>query len=304
MSRELLEHGRLMRRVTVLINPHAGQDANTSQAIAAAFAAAGVEATVRQSDGARLHATALEALKDGTEVIVAAGGDGTVNAVASALAGTDVALGVLPLGTLNHFAKDLRIPIDLADAANTVVAGQTMLVDVGEVNGRIFVNNSSVGAYPQLVVERRSQRQARWLSEAIAAARVLRDYRKLLVEVVGDRVDRVARTPFVFVGNNEYQLDGFDFGARPRLDAGILHICLAPDIGRMRFSVMVAAAFVGRLASGGQFESLRLPACAIRSASRRLLVSLDGEVALLETPLKYRIRRRDLRVVVPANASA
>ena len=304
MSRELLEHGRLMRRVTVLVNSHAGQDANTSQAIAAAFAAAGVEATVRQSGGARLHATALEALKDGTEVIVAAGGDGTINAVASALAGTDVALGVLPLGTLNHFAKDLRIPIDLADAANTVVAGQTMLVDVGEVNGRIFVNNSSVGAYPQLVVERRSQRQARWLSEAIAAARVLRDYRKLLVEVVGDRVNRVARTPFVFVGNNEYQLDGIHFGARPRLDAGTLHLCMAPDIGRMRFAGMVAAALVGRLAAGGKFESMCLPECAIRAVSRRLLVSLDGEVALLETPLKYRIRRHALRVVVPANASA
>ena len=300
MPRELLEHGRLMRRVTVLVNPHAGHDANTSQAIAAAFAAAGVEATVRQSDGARLPATALEALKDGTGVIVAAGGDGTVNAVASVLAGTDVALGVLPLGTLNHFAKDLRIPTDLADAANTVVTGQTMLVDVGEVNGRIFVNNSSVGAYPQLVAERRSQRQARWLSEAIAAVRVLRDYRKLLVEVVGDGVDRVARTPFVFVGNNEYQLDGVHFGARPRLDAGTLHLCMAPDIGRMRFAGLVAAALIGRLAAGGKFESMCLPECAIRSGSRRLLVSLDGEVALLPTPLKYRIRRRALRVIVPA----
>lgn len=291
-------------RVTVLVNRQAGDESITTQAIAAALDTAGAEPTVRQAGGAQLHATALESLKDGTRIIVAAGGDGTVSAVASALAGTDGVLGVLPLGTLNHFAKDLRIPTDLADAANTVVAGQTMLVDVGEVNGRIFVNNSSVGAYPQLVVERRSQRQARWLSEAIAAARVLRDYRKLLVEVVGDRVNRVARTPFVFVGNNEYQLDGIHFGARPRLDAGRLHLCMAPDIGRMRFAGMVAAALVGRLAAGGKFESMCLPECAIRAVSRRLLVSLDGEVALLETPLKYRIRRRALRVVVPAERSA
>ena len=303
MTKELLER-ETHRSVTVLVNPHAGDDANTSQAIADAFDAAGVEATVRQTDGARLSATALDALKDGTSTIVAAGGDGTVSAVASALAGTDVSLGVLPLGTLNHFAKDLHIPTKLDDAANTVVAGHTVLVDVGEVNGRIFVNNSSVGAYPQLVVERRSQQQAKWLSEAIAAIRVLRDYRKLLVEVVGDHVDRVARTPFVFVGNNEYQLDGLHFGARPRMDAGTLHLCMAPDIGRMRFAAIVASAFFGRLAAGGRFESMCLPECAIRSVSRRLLVSLDGEVALLETPLKYRIRRRALRVVVPANGSA
>jgi diacylglycerol kinase family enzyme len=302
MSPEPLEP-ETHRSVIVLLNPHAGHDASTSQAITTAFDAAGVEATVRQTDGARLHAAALDALTDGTRMIVAAGGDGTISAVASALAGTDVALGVLPLGTLNHFAKDLQIPTKLDDAANIAVAGQTMLVDVGEVNGRIFVNNSSVGAYPQLVVERRSQQKGKRLSEAIAAMRVLRNYRKLLVEVVGDHVDRVARTPFVFVGNNEYQLDGLDFGARPRLDAGTLHLCMAPDIGRMRFAAIVASALIGRLADGGRFESMCLPECAIRSVSRRLLVSLDGEVALLDTPLKYRIRRRTLRVVVPAGGS-
>ena len=291
-------------RVTVLVNPHAGHETNTPQAIAAALQAAGADATVRESDGAHLHATALDALKDGPSTIVAAGGDGTVNAVASALAGTDMPLGILPLVTLNHFAKDLQIPTTLADAAKTVVAGHTVLVDAGEVNGRIFVNNSSVGAYPQLVVERRSQQQAKLLSEAIAAIKVLRNYRKLLVEVVGDHVDRIARTPFVFVGNNEYQLDGLHFGARPRLDAGTLHVCMAPEIGRIRFAGLVAAALIGRLAAGGRFESMCLPECAIRSVSRRLLVSLDGEVALLQTPLKYRIRRRALRVVVPASASA
>jgi diacylglycerol kinase family enzyme len=303
MTKELLEQ-ETHRSVTVLVNPHAGHDASTSQAIAAAFDAAGVEATVRQTDGARLHAAALDALKDGGSTIVAAGGDGTISAVASALAGTDAALGVLPLGTLNHFAKDLHIPAKLEDAANTVVAGHSVLVDLGEVNGRIFVNNSSVGAYPQLVVERRSQHQSRWLSEAIAAIKVLRNYRELLVEVVGERVNEIARTPFVFVGNNEYQLDGLNFGARPRVDAGTLHLCMAPEIGRIRFAGLVAAAFIGRLAAGGRFESMCLPECAIRSVSRRLLVSLDGEVALLETPLKYRIRRRALRVVVPANGSA
>jgi diacylglycerol kinase family enzyme len=113
-------------------------------------------------------------------------------------------------------------------------------VDVAEVNGRCFLNNSGVGTYPHLVVERRRQRRTRWLSEAIAAATVLREYRQLLVEVTGDGVDRVAQTPFVFVGNNEYQLDGGRFGARPRLDRGVLHLCMAPGVGRMRFAGIVA----------------------------------------------------------------
>lgn len=287
-------------RVTILLNPQAGDAAITAEAIATALAAAGAEPTVQQADGAQLHAGARDALKNGSRIIVAAGGDGTVSTVAAALAGSDVALGVLPLGTLNHFAKDLGIPTDLEQAAATIAAAHTTRVDVAEVNGRCFVNNSGVGAYPHLVVERRRQRRTRWLSEAIAAARVLREYRQLLVEVMGAGVDRVARTPFVFVGNNEYHLAGGQFGARPQLDRGVLHVCMAPGIGRMRFAAIVASALVGRLATGGQFESMCLPSCAIRSVAPRLLVSLDGEVALLDTPLNYRVRPRALRVIVPA----
>jgi diacylglycerol kinase family enzyme len=287
-------------RITILLNPQAGHAAITTEAIAAALDAAGAEPTIQQADGAHLHASARDALRDGSRIIVAAGGDGTVSTVASALVGTDAALGVLPLGTLDHFAKDLRIPTDLEPAAATIAAAHTVRVDVAEVNGRCFLNNSGVGAYPHLVVERRRQRRTRWLSEAVAAATVLREYPQLLVEVTGDGVDRVAQTPFVFVGNNEYQLDGGPFGARPRLDRGVLHLCMAPGVGRMRFAGIVASALIGRLATGGQFESMCLPACAIRSVGARLLVSLDGEVALLDTPLKYGIQPRALRVIVPA----
>ena len=288
-------------QVTILLNPQAGNAAISAEVMAAALEGAGAEATIQQADGAHLHARARAALKDGSKIIVAAGGDGTVSTVASALVGTDAALGVLPLGTLNHFAKDLRIPTDLEPAAATIAAAHTVLVDVAEVNGHFFLNNSGVGAYPHLVVERRRQRRTRWVSEAIAAARVLREYRQLLVEVTGGGVDRVARTPFVFVGNNEYRLDGGRFGVRSRLDQGVLHVCMAPGIGRMRFAAIVASALIGRLATGGQFESMCLPACVIRSVSAPLLVSLDGEVALLDTPLNYRVRSRALRVIVPAS---
>ena len=288
--------------VTVLLNAHAGHAAVTAEAIADALAGAGAEPAIQPTDGAHLQASVRDAVKDGSRIIVAAGGDGTVSTVASALAGSEVALGVLPLGTLNHFAKDLGIPTDLEQAAAAIAAALTRRIDVGEVNGRVFVNNSGVGAYPHLVVERRRQRRTRWVSEAIAAATVLREYPQLLVEITGDGVDRVARTPFVFVGNNEYQMDGDHFGARPRLDRGMLHLCMAPGIGRMQFAGVVASALIGRLAERERFEMICLPSLAIRSNRSRLLVSLDGEVAVLETPLKYRIRPRALRVIVPAAA--
>ena len=116
-------------RATILLNPQAGHAAITADAIAAALNAAGAEPAIQRAEGTHLHASARDALKDGSRIIVAAGGDGTVSAVASALVGTDAALGVLPLGRLNHFAKDLRIPADLEPAAATIAAVHTMLVD-------------------------------------------------------------------------------------------------------------------------------------------------------------------------------
>jgi diacylglycerol kinase family enzyme len=181
-----------------------------------------------------------------------------------------------------------------------------MRVDVGEVNGRTFINNSGVGAYPHLVAERRAQQQqhhTRLLSDLMAALKVLRDYRRLQVEVRGADITRTVSTPFVFVGNNEYQLEGLKFGARPRLDRGTLHVAMAPDISRAGFVRLVASALIGGLSGNTQFETISLPEFAIRAARRHLLVSLDGEVALLDTPLKYRIRCRALRVIAPATSS-
>src|SRR5271166_1000269 len=104
--------------------------------------------------GGELASLAARAARANSQAVVAGGGDGTVNAVAGALVATDTALGVLPMGTLNHFAKDLGIPLDLEAAARNVFIGDIAKVDVGEVNGRVFVNNSGIGLYPRIVRER------------------------------------------------------------------------------------------------------------------------------------------------------
>jgi diacylglycerol kinase family enzyme len=199
--------------VVVLLNSHAGRrDTIVKEGVAAAFEAAGCDAAIQITDGTRIAADCARALENGARVLVAGGGDGTVSSVAHALGGSDAVLGVLPLGTLNHFAKDLGLPLDIEAAARAIAARQTTCVDVGEVNGRSFVNNSSIGLYARLVAERKKRERvglSKWIAHGIAAVRVWsRYYRRLHVTLRGKVVDRRTRTPFVFVGNNEYQLSG------------------------------------------------------------------------------------------------
>src|SRR5436305_1054126 len=183
----------------------------------------GWEARVQSSsDGADLSSLASEARAVGG-LVVGGGGDGTIAAVAAALVGTDTALGVLPMGTLNHFAKGLGIPLELEKAVHTLFTGKVARVDVGEVNGRIFLNNSSIGFYPRLVQERkREQRQGRskWLAFAQAAALMFQRSPTLHVELDEDHSRQSYDTPFVLVGNNRYAVAGLDIGRRASLTRG------------------------------------------------------------------------------------
>src|SRR5215207_4237232 len=144
--------------VAVILNPSsgsAGRDA-TSERIVELFAAEGRAATVLATGpGRTLADQARAAVERGCHVAVAAGGDGTVNAVATGLLGRDVPLGVLPMGTLNHFAEDLGLPLDLAEAVHVTARGTVGRVDVGQVNGRVFLNHSSIGVHPKVVELRR-----------------------------------------------------------------------------------------------------------------------------------------------------
>src|SRR5690349_18840321 len=142
-------------KATVVLNRAAGLRPGQVQAEAAAiedlFAGSGLLATVKQVQGQDLPAAAREAALSDADVVVMGGGDGTMSAGAGALAGTGKVMGVLPLGTLNHFARDLGVPTAIEEAVRTVAAGVVREIDVGEANGRVFVNNSSIGIYPAVV---------------------------------------------------------------------------------------------------------------------------------------------------------
>ena len=255
------------------------------------------------ASGADMVHHARAALEGGVRTVVAGGGDGTINAVASVVAGSGASLGVLPLGTLNHFAKDLRIPLALERAVAVIARGSVRRIDVGEVNGRIFLNNSSLGLYPDIVREREQQqrilRRGKWAAALHATVAALRRFPFLSVRLCISGADVPRRTPFVFIGNNAYRIGGLALGARARLDGGHLSVYVAQRPGRLSLLRFALRALVGRLAQARDFDVLLVENMQIETRRQRLRVATDGEVHTLSTPLSYRVRPGALSVIVP-----
>lgn len=281
----------------------AGNNGNLRELITRTFVEHGVDVDLSVAhNGDELTELARDAARGPYKVIVAGGGDGTVSSVAAAVIGTDKALGVLPLGTLNHFARDLKIPFDPEAAAHTIVAGHTTEVDVAEVNNRIFLNNSSLGLYPIIVREREKRQRLgfrKWPAFVWALVQAFRRYPFLDVQLhLKDRfIDRT--TPFVFVGNNEYEMNSLNIGLRDRLDRGVLSIYITQRTSRLRLISLALRAVIGRLRNDKDFLALRSDEVKIETRHKRLRVAFDGEIDVLQPPLHYRIRSRALRVVVP-----
>jgi diacylglycerol kinase family enzyme len=294
--------------IAVIINGSAGSGHDEQMAIdlREKFSAHGIVARVTLArGGADMTAAAQQAVDSGVPIVVAGGGDGTINAVASVLVGTGVAFGVLPLGTLNHFAKDVGIPLALGDAIANIAHGVRKNVDVGAVNGQIFLNNSSLGLYPDIVRDREKQQtrlgRGKWLAAAWATIGALRRYPFLSVRLtLDDGKLQARRTPFVFIGNNEYTMQGFSIGARARLDTGKLSLYVAQRPGRLGLLRLGWSALWGRLAQERDFDVLSAQSLDIETRHKRIRVATDGEVTVMATPLRYTIRPGALSVIVPS----
>lgn len=237
------------------------------------------------------------------DLVIAGGGDGTISAVASALASTGIHLGILPLGTLNHFAKDLQIPLNLQEAVELIAKGQVRPVDMGEVNGHYFINNSSLGIYPRLVRNREEQRLqlgiGKWPALLIAVFLVFRRLSDFRVEIISGKVDVIRRTPFVFVGNNLYDLSLFTIRNRASLNRGVLSVYIGNRGGRLELLRLMLRAITGTLNQAQDFLSLTLTECLIRTRPKRITVAIDGEIIKMSTPLHYRIHPGALKVFAP-----
>jgi diacylglycerol kinase family enzyme len=237
------------------------------------------------------------------DAIMAGGGDGSIRTVAGVLAGTDVPLAVLPLGTLNHFARDLGIPLAPRDAVAFLAEGTVRSIDVAHMNGEIFLNNSSIGLYPFLVLEREKQRRRKhlpkWLAMLWAALRVPRHLPlfRLTVRIEGSA--EACHTPLVFIGNNAYRLDLAAFGRRERLDAAQLSVFVARSQTPLAFFWLVCRVILGRSKPARDMRIVNGKTADIESGRHHLLVAFDGEVELLRPPLHYEIAPGALRVYAP-----
>ena len=279
------------RRGVIFVNPGSGREETSIDELRRRFPGH----RVTEVPPEELVAAVKEALSDGADFVGAAGGDGTIRCVAEQLAGTDVALLPIPAGTRNHFAKDVGVA-DLDDAEKAV-AGRTIAIDVGCVNDTVFVNNSSIGVYPKIVIRRElhQRRLRKGVANLVAAYEQLRDGGRVDVEVEGV----THRSWMVFVGNGTYGEGLLDLADRETLDEGVLDVRVVrgdQPLSRLR---IVGALLLGRLAVSPLVLRRRTSAIVVNLNRERVEVAVDGEVEVLRPPLHYRSVRGQLHVLVP-----
>lgn len=291
--------------IEVIVNAGSGSvsEGETESLVTEAFAEYGIDANFHfAKSGGDIEEMAKCAAASGADIIVAGGGDGTISTVAGEAVRSNKILGVLPLGTLNNFSKDLQIPQTLADAVRVIAEGHTRQVDVGEVNEHLFINNSSIGLYPHIVRRREWQQRlgrGKWTSAMWATLRMFRLSPFLKVRImVGDRTF-LRKTPFVFVGNNEYEMDLYKIGRRTEMDGGDLNVYFLHRGGRLGVISLLFRTVFGNVKQWKDFEAIKVGETVIQTRRKRLHVAFDGEVRVLESPLNYRIRKKALTVIVP-----
>ena len=294
------------REVPVCISRSSGGTARgkkEAEEIRSALAAAGVNARVELVDGGGIVERAKEAVAEGAPLLIVGGGDGSVSAAAGILAGTKKKLGILPLGTLNHFARDLGIPLDLSEAAALICNGRARPVDVAEVNGRIFVNNSAIGLYPLMVIDRDLQQKrlgrSKRLAMLVASARTLARFSHYrLTLTVNDERSRID-TPLLFVGNNDYRIDLRAPGRRESLEDGRLSVFVMRKKTRRGLLAASIRALFNRTRPDDMVRLEDVQRLQVSCPRSHVVVSIDGEVESVNPPLDYRIRKGALSVIAP-----
>lgn len=299
--------------VALILNCSAGtlngdRDALAPEAVRDAFIAAGMNVTLQTPTTPHLTDAFRAALRDRPDALIVGGGDGTISSAAATLAGSGIPLGVLPLGTLNHFARDLGLPVVWRDAVTALASAEIRAVDVAEVNGRVFINNCSIGSYPEAVRKRdqlrREHGRGKWIAMWIASFAVFRRLRRFRVRIDLPDTSLALRTPFVFIGNNSYSGHLLAQSLRPRLDAGQLAIYTTRAHRHFTIIRLAWQSLIRRIDEADALEIHHAPEAVVTSLTGQTLpLAADGELLHLEPPLRFRIRPGALRVLAPAPAT-
>jgi diacylglycerol kinase family enzyme len=273
----------------LFFNPSSGVRFPPEQS--AAFVAAAIDAgleVIQVAHDVDVAATIRGRMREGMRLFVAAGGDGTINHVIQPLVNSEAVLGVVPLGTYNHFARDLGIPLDWGAALETVLSGATRQIDAARLNDRFFVNNVSLGLYPELVARReeRGREYPRWKARIWSAYATFRRYPHVTLTVETEHHQELVRTHVFMVSNNTYDLSRIGIEApRDRLTEGRLSVYWLPHMPRVALMKFVAHYLAGRVRQAPGFRSFRTARMKVQSARRVLHVGMDGELFTMATPL-------------------
>lgn len=287
----------------MFLNPSSGVKIPPAElsALEEASAAAGLEVVhvTRELDCAALI---RQRSREGMRLFVAAGGDGTINTVIQPLVNTDAIFGVIPVGTYNHFARDLGIPLPWREALDVVLTGEIKPIDAARINERFFVNNVSMGLYPELVARREEKGRdyPRWKARLYAAYATLQKYPHVAVTLDSEHHQEVVRTHMLMISNNSYDLSRLGIEApRKALEEGRLSIYWLPHVPRLALTRFVAHYLAGRVRDTPGFRSFRTSRVKVQSSKRHLHIGVDGEVVTMDTPLVITIVPQSLSVKVP-----
>ena len=287
----------------MLLNPSSGAKLPPAEieALEAAAGEAGLE-ILRLQPGVDCAAVIRDRMREGRRLFVAAGGDGTVNAAIQPIVNTDAVLGVIPVGTYNHFAKDLGIPLAWRDALAVITGGATKQIDAARANERFFVNNISLGLYPDLVAKRESKGRdyPRWKARLFAAWSTLQQFPHIAVTLESEHHQEVVRTHVLMVSNNRYDLSRIGIDApRSALAEGRLSVYWLPHVPRVKLMSFIAHFLAGRVHTAPGFRSFQTARLKLQTRGQHLDAGVDGEVARLSLPLMVTIVPQSLLVKVP-----
>jgi YegS/Rv2252/BmrU family lipid kinase len=287
----------------MFFNPSSGVKIPAAElsALEAASSDAGLE-VVHVTRALDCAALIRQRMREGLRLFVAAGGDGTINTVLQPLVNSDAIFGVIPIGTYNHFAKDLGIPLPWREALDVVLSGEIKPIDAARVNERFFVNNVAMGLYPELVARREEKGRdyPRWKARFYAAFATLQKYPHVAVTLESEHHQEVIRTHMLMISNNSYDLSRLGIESpRLALEEGRLSVYWLPHVPRLALTRFVAHYLAGRVREAPGFKTFRTSRVKIQSSKSHLHLGVDGEVVTMDTPLMITIVPQSLSVKVP-----
>ena len=291
-------------RILIIMNPNSGKKKAGEPAVRLVEEiASDPRFELREVKGSQIVPTVKKALQEGWRTFAAAGGDGTICAVASALSGSGCRMGVIPLGTFNYFARGHGLPEDVCEAVQVLRDGAPRPIDIGEVNGVAFLNNASLGAYSR-ILESREEIYKRWGRSRLAAywsvlVALIRFRTRLSVRMVVDGEAHRLKTPMIFVATNPYQLELFNLEGSDLIREGKLVAMVAPDVGRLGLIAFAIRLAMGGTRAGRDFRLMAGREIVVETRRRRAVIARDGERERMQAPFRFRLRQAAVELILP-----